>query len=340
MSEMTKPCNPESCSLQWSSWSTWSACDVECGFGRKVRNRDCLAPSGTCAGPPFEEAACEVKCAGRDICNTYMDHVMFCPQSAAWCTLQPQFVAGSCDRTCCFEELKLAYTSWTPWTKCPDDSCLASRQTRTRECSYPNFCAKFNETLQETRPCSTEACGARSGGMCSASCGGGITTRQISCSSNDPHCKGDGELVTEFCNTHPCQGVLSEWGKWGPCSKTCGDGSRKRMRGCSGGSCEGELEETQECLLEKCNGTWSQWGAWGICSVQCGIGTIQRSRSCSGTCSGPSTQEETCVTFDCPSVYYSTCEDDGSMAYLCSFLTGYCKNGYMEYACRKTCGLC
>ena len=56
-------------------------------------------------------------------------------------------------------------------------------------------------------------------------------------------------------------GRWSEWQVWGTCSKSCGGGVQKRIRGCTnpapangGRDCVGELEQTQACNLNACPG--------------------------------------------------------------------------------------
>merc|ERR1712172_400845 len=64
-------------------------------------------------------------------------------------------------------------------------------------------------------------------------------------------------------------GKWSNWGPWGSCSKTCGDGTQKRSRACNspppspdgGAPCEGEDEDTRECGDETCPSSVTGWGA-------------------------------------------------------------------------------
>ena len=88
-----------------------------------------------------------------------------------------------------------------------------------------------------------------------------------------------------------------------PCSSTCGEGRRDRVRTCGPGarylsSCPGESDEIEVCQGPVCHG-WSSWGPWGACSVTCGEGSRRRERACSpltrgGTCEGEASEEERC----------------------------------------------
>ncbi|CAJ0610127.1 unnamed protein product [Cylicocyclus nassatus] len=101
------------------------------------------------------------------------------------------------------------------------------------------------------------------------------------CQSSDPH-------VT----------TVSKWLEWGPCSQTCGPGTR--MRQCAGAGCVGSA--TEPCMVNPICQQWSQWGAWSLCSATCGEGERKRSRECIGgrDCPGVSTTVETCATSPCP----------------------------------------
>ncbi|XP_039266278.2 uncharacterized protein LOC120341783 isoform X1 [Styela clava] len=333
-----RQCNLGECPSipKWSAWGQWSNCDAVCGRGFKIRERVCDGES--CPGMPFEDKDCFVECETKEVCSELVDHILYCAMSAAWCTIQPEFMVGRCDKTCCHEEYRFAFSEWSPWSECTE-SCGTGYMTRRRRCTYPSLCAKFNAPLEETKKCNTHSCSARFlQEMCTASCGGGIRHRRTLCDGVE--CIGM-KLVSEPCNTHSCTSSLSLWSEWSPCSQSCGMGSKQRERTCSGSPsfCNEQLEQIEECIITECNGTWSQWQPWGLCSVKCGIGTIKRFRSCvEGNCVGSNEEEEACVTFDCPTV--TGCEDESSMRLLCPLLTNYCDNAYTQYACRKSCKLC
>ncbi|XP_065689130.1 SCO-spondin-like [Patagioenas fasciata] len=82
--------------------------------------------------------------------------------------------------------------------------------------------------------------------------------------------------------------ILSPWGGWGPCSRSCGLGvtlrRRALLRGAlSAGGCTHPRLDTRACFLRACPvpGAWAAWGSWSLCDVECGGGVRSRLRSCS-----------------------------------------------------------
>ena len=68
--------------------------------------------------------------------------------------------------------------------------------------------------------------------QCSQSCGGGIRNKVRECVlpklGGERGCVGEAE-VKEECNNEECP-VWTEWTDWTMCSKTCGGGSRTKVR--------------------------------------------------------------------------------------------------------------
>ena len=79
--------------------------------------------------------------------------------------------------------------------------------------------------------------------------------------------------------------VMSSYGSWGTCSKTCGGGFQSRTRtivtpGKNGGASCPCTTETQQCNTQACpvDCKVSDWSCFGSCSATCGGGTQTRSR--------------------------------------------------------------
>ncbi|OWK12813.1 hypothetical protein Celaphus_00014895 [Cervus elaphus hippelaphus] len=153
--------------------------------------------------------------------------------------------------------------------------------------------------------------------VCSLTCGQGLQVRTRSCVSSPYGTLCSGPLrETRPCNnsaTCPVHGVWEEWGSWSLCSRSCGRGSRSRMRTCvppqhGGKACEGPELQTKLCSMAACpvEGQWLEWGPWGPCSTSCANGTQQRSRKCSvagpawATCAGALTDTRECGNLECP----------------------------------------
>ena len=109
----------------------------------------------------------------------------------------------------------------------------------------------------------------------------------------------------------PCK--LGEWMEWKPCSKTCGNGERVRIRHKEvvekhGGTCPGALIEKETCNPQACPKPCklSLWNKWSECSKTCGTGERTRSRekeikeTNGGKCEDPLNEEEKCNITQCP----------------------------------------
>ncbi|CAK8671662.1 unnamed protein product [Clavelina lepadiformis] len=106
------------------------------------------------------------------------------------------------------------------------------------------------------------------------------------------------------CDSSPCQ-----W-TWGPCSKSCGQGTQSPQVTKPQGSCGScNLPGPRSCNTQCCpvNCQWGSWSAYGSCSATCGPGTQSRSRSiatpasCSGaSCSGTTAESRDCNVQCCP----------------------------------------
>ncbi|XP_076455301.1 hemicentin-1-like isoform X2 [Babylonia areolata] len=112
-------------------------------------------------------------------------------------------------------------------------------------------------------------------------------------------------------------GRYSDWGNWGECSATCGQGIHYRTRTCDspqpmngGRDCVGERRESASCQLTPCpeDGEWGNWQPWSSCSVSCGAGQRQRQRRCDNPppqpggrpCEGDDVQTDRCNDGPCP----------------------------------------
>jgi len=120
----------------------------------------------------------------------------------------------------------------------------------------------------------------------------------------------------EWWRTQACDCILTEWGSWSECTKTCGEGENagttKRIREVSqealnNGTCLGSREETKKCNNVCCpvDCTWNQWSEWTKCEEKCPVseeeGKVHRYRSrnneheCNGApCQGNAEESKAC----------------------------------------------
>ncbi|XP_076472749.1 uncharacterized protein LOC143302101 isoform X14 [Babylonia areolata] len=123
---------------------------------------------------------------------------------------------------------------------------------------------------------------------------------------------GDGLIDEDLAETPNVDGNWGSWGTYGPCSVTCGTGSKSRTRQCDnpapmggGENCTGSASDTADCTMAACevDGNWGSWGPYMECSVTCGDGIKSRTRQCDNPaptnggspCSGSSTDNTECT---------------------------------------------
>lgn len=228
------------------------------------------------------------------------------------------------------------YAPWSKWSKCSAE-CGDGVVTRERTCTKPIPKGKGADcsakgAASESKECKLKECKVDGGwrawtkfSTCSRSCGGGVSRRHRICSNPRPKnggafCKGS-DTETKPCETQHCpvHGGYSQWSAYGPCTATCGDGEKSRVRTCTspapahgGRKCDylGDAEEKVKCNLRPCpiDGQYTNWGSFTRCTKTCGGGQQTRVRLCSNPrpqfggkrCVGPFIEVEDCNTDPCP----------------------------------------
>ena len=148
---------------------------------------------------------------------------------------------------------------------------------------------------------------------CSASCGGGTRFKRRECvypkNSDSNDCRDTLE-ISEACNEQKCP-LYGPWSDWTSCTKSCGGGTRKKVRECTQPKsgevkgCVGEPEAEEECNTQQCP-VWTDWTEWTSCTATCGGGKQKRNRDCilpdsrSYLCTGEDSEERECNSNDCP----------------------------------------
>lgn len=122
-------------------------------------------------------------------------------------------------------------------------------------------------------------------------------------------------MLTKPCNAEPCPRhcTVTQWGAYGACDATCGDGQKTRTRtifreAINGGSCP-PLSESAPCSVStECpiDCTVTDWLSWGACSKTCGDGVQKRFRKVQAPANDkgkacPSlSQTRSCAGYPCP----------------------------------------
>lgn len=261
-SSQTRSCNPQACPVdcKLTPFASWSSCSKSCGVGVRSRSRSLLSAAvngGKACGELTGEQRCD---------------------------------AGACPSHC-------SVSAWGEWSKCTK-TCGAGEQKRVRTVVSKSdkggyVCPK----LTDERSCGDVACpvdcvmGAwQAWGSCSASCGVGAQTRYRTISKMNTNggksCPTSSEK--KACNTDACpvDCVVTPFGAWSTCSKTCGSGTMARYRSVRiapafGGAKCPSLGETKTCNTDSCpvDCVVSGFTTWSACTKECNGGTQTRRRS-------------------------------------------------------------
>ena len=296
----SQSCNTAACSSTWV-YSGYGACSASCGGGTQTRSYQCQQNINN-AWTLVSNSVCQDN------------------NGAVGVTSQ------SCNTQACAAAAPNPYIQYSPWGSCTA-TCGGGIQTRTAACVDANTNAQIASSYCSgyvtQQACGTTACATpapsgaqpyvwRTGSysVCSASCGGGVITRSVTCADTNGNTVANSNCAyysaaptsTANCNTQACITGTFVWGatSWSTCSASCAGGTSTRTVLCidyteylqgiysfyGDAYCLGSGEKplsTQSCNSQAC-GTVNQYSfsvsAWAACSASCGPGTSTRQVVC------------------------------------------------------------
>jgi hypothetical protein len=285
----TRPCNTKPCAVhcEVTSWNAWEECQVTCGLGVQIRERDIKTNSKN-GGLSCPELRQTVSCNAGP-CPIHCEVSMW----GTW---------GKCDKQCGTGTKSRKRTILTQasinGTVCPD----LEQESQCVEKQCPQDCVVESWSLWDS---------------CTVTCNKGIQTRSRSVANaskyNGKPCPNLEQ--TTVCDRGPCpvNCWVSPWSAYSECSKTCGQGNWTRTRTIlrkatlTGTVCP-HLTETDFCREDSCpvDCEFESWSTWSACTKSCGAGTRERSRKVNtypqfGGKKCPITLNmEICNSFACP----------------------------------------
>eukprot|EP00058_Branchiostoma_floridae_P028482 XP_002613973.1 hypothetical protein BRAFLDRAFT_67461 [Branchiostoma floridae] len=318
----------------WSLWTSWSSCDVTCGFGNQSRNRSCDNPppqhgGANCTGTMEDIRTCDSgkPCAvvtsrvdsgtnrATAAVTTHFPNMAVRTVLVLWRSYAPATVAN---------HVPLTGTGHSglpgPVVTSRVDSGT-NRATAAVTTHFPNMAVRTVLVLWRSYAPATVANHVpwTSWSSCDATCGFGNQLRNRSCDNPPPqhggaNCTGTMEELRTCDSGKPCavDGKWSVWSSWSTCNVSCGVGYQTRNRSCDnpepqygGANCTGISEDEKACdFLTPCpvDGGWSPWTSWSNCSETCGNGSRNRSRRCDlplpqhggANCTGDAKQSQAC----------------------------------------------
>lgn len=258
-------CSAGECAGYWSEWQPWSECKKD--LAEQTRRRVCLGPENSCEpGDSIEVRNCAPKqnniwgewtpwsecppCISG-IATTYRSRIC----TTSWCDGFAQ------EERACESPFCSTWETWSEWSECTE-TCGNGKRYRSRLCLYGNDCVGPSEDTDQCEnnpPCGGWAPWSE-WSPCSSQCGVGQKTRERVCNNGEymgASCVGPSTQTVQ-CLDRPCC-EWSNWDKWMPCDRSCGDGKQHRVRQCqrpgdesSTCQCPGQNMQYRDCHQKSC----------------------------------------------------------------------------------------
>lgn len=334
------PC-PVDCTM--TAFTGWSACTKSCGTGTqsRVRSQAGSAMHGGKMCPHSAEqrrcnfsacpidcvpkafgawTACSVTCGGgtRSRTRGLMQQAAFggeaCPSAHQ---------TGGCNATPC--PVDCVVSGFGQWGAC-SHSCGAGTKMRHRTVERSALHGgKACPSLTSTSVCNSHSCPVNCAmsywsdwSECDKTCGPALSGAQkrtrsvvVAAAHGGLACAPNTEQRHCSPGACPVHCLVSQWGAWTTCTKSCGRGQSGRTRSVLmhdrfGGYVCPLLTESRGCNEHPCGVPCEvgSWGGWSSCSKSCGAGTQKRTRPITspalhgGHCQPEATRS--CTLMGCP----------------------------------------
>jgi len=314
-----QPCNTQKCEAFTWHVGTYSTCSKICGGGRQVREVVCMGTSGK----KYEDKYCALigdKPASKRACATEPCVDMH------WSLSDWDGCSASCGGGHMMRSVTCLGTDKKTYS---DQDCMDSLAKRNSSLPSSELMKPPTKIACNTQPCRSYYWLSGPWQKCSASCNGGLQTRDVHCMSSDGERQADSlctplatkPSTSQTCALEKCPSYQLQVGRWDDCSRSCGGGTQNRTIVCvssrgvrfsideMGDRCASPPAQQRLCNTEPCASEVEQgWkvGAWKECDERCGGGVQSRLVTCISqadpTCStfGPKPSEQrACNTAPC-----------------------------------------
>uniref|UniRef100_G1NB35 ADAM metallopeptidase with thrombospondin type 1 motif 20 n=1 Tax=Meleagris gallopavo TaxID=9103 RepID=G1NB35_MELGA len=316
------PCELPEC----ASWQVgpWGACSASCGKGDRARYVSCrdahggIADESFCAHlpRPAEVSSCFSPCGEWQVGNWSPVIYVFYQCSVTNIGL----IFGQCTVTCDSGIITRQVICVNYHQQINENYCdPESRPSKEQECNMPPCSPVYHTPKIHEHPSHFPEAGYpsihhpldnmnqwnhpsgggyqwRTGpwGACSSTCAGGFHRRVVVCQDEEgrsaSYCdEASKPPESRHCDSGPCP--RWNYGNWGECTQTCGDGIKTRLVICQlptgqmlgDQNCEilDKPPNMAQCNVHSCPGdvSWHR-GPWKSCSVSCGKGLKHRDVHC------------------------------------------------------------